>query len=42
MNMDPELAKDVKRVLEVMPNIEDSCSGEELRINPDTMTYQYA
>jgi DNA-binding transcriptional regulator YiaG len=44
INMDPKLADGIKGLMELMPNISDSCSDEkqELQIDPSTGTYEYA
>jgi DNA-binding transcriptional regulator YiaG len=44
INMDPKLADGIKRLMELMPNIADSCSEEkqEIQIDPSTLQYQYA
>jgi DNA-binding transcriptional regulator YiaG len=44
INMDPRLADGIKELMELMPNIADSCSEErqEIRIDPATLQYEYA
>jgi len=44
VNLDPRLAEGIKGLMELMPNITDTCSHEtqEIRINPSTLQYQYA
>jgi hypothetical protein len=43
INMDPKLADGIKGLMELMPNITDSCPEEtqEVQIDPSTLEYQY-
>jgi DNA-binding transcriptional regulator YiaG len=44
LNLSPELESKVKRLIEVLPDIQDCCPNEraEIRIDPATKLYQYA